>query len=573
LDKKYKTQFLKLKTGILLFLAILFFSKKAISQLECKPASSNFNFVPTPSNINSLIDWDKFPVFSLPFKIVFCGPRFNDQNQQPLKHGFSHLATFSGADSATLPVKNRALLYYGIAYNFNRPQPWQTIRSPWGNDIIDYRNKWRGDLAAYSYLFNDSRGTRAPAADLLILDIERHWEGEFQLATDLAILAIKKDPKVPSVYSQLSDNQFIDRYKRDMLKLYSEPLDFMRKDGLLSKFNKISSYGDVPIRFQGLNIEGNQWAAWQTNTAGLSYLMKDTLTAKLGGSFYDQLDFLCPSAYVQADYAANPKTRGGNYLSEILFQIEVNRAWSKKEIMPFIWLRYEDFSLQYPRFVKPFQAEALAIFPFMAGANGVVLWEDSFDPSKISYNTYEYYINGLYKLSLYKSFFEGANEFVQAENARDLNAKQLPIWRGVVKDNKILIAAQNPYAADNEVTKLKVFYKNWYNTISLKGKETFLCVFDLFTITGSEPLIADYKFALLDNPINANKLRFKLELPTNETFNYSLKDMKGNIVYSENYKGNIGENRIENFIPKLNKGVYLFELQLRKGNIIKKVIY
>ena len=34
--------------------------------------------------------------------------------------------------------------------------------------------------------------------------------------------------------------------------------------------------------------------------------------------------------------------------------------------------------------------------------------------------------------------------------------KQLPVWRGIVNGNKILIAAQNPYADDGVRTSLTV---------------------------------------------------------------------------------------------------------------------
>jgi hypothetical protein len=572
MDKKYNWKIFKIKVEIFLISLLLSSAMVLNGQIQCKPAASSFVFTPTPVNQIRLIDWDKFPEFTLPFSIVYNGPRFGDNKQQPLKHGFSHLSNYSGADSATLPVKNRALIYYGVAYLFQNPQPWQLIRSPWGNDMDGYRRKWRGEMAAYASHFNDTKGTPSPAADLLILDIERHWEGEFLLATDLAILAMKNDPTLPAQYSKLPDKQFVETYKKDMLKLYAEPLTYMKNNGLLTKFNKISSYGDVPIKFQGLNIEANQWADWQTNKDRLSYIMKDTSNIQFGGPFYNQLDFLCPSAYVQAEYGANPKAKGGNYLSEVLFQIEVNKAWSKKEIWPFIWLRYEDFSLQYPRFVKPFQAEALAIFPFMAGAKGAILWEDAFDPIDINYTTYEYYINGLYRLSLYKSFFEGANEFVQIENARDLNANQLPIWRGVVKDNKILVAANNPYAADNEVTKMEVRYKKWNTTIVLKGKETFLCAFDLFDITENEPLIDIYRFKILDNPLSQNKIRFEMQLSKNQQFEVSMMSNKGERIFKSTFNGINGYHTYETNLNSLPKGVYTIEIKLEKGNIIKKIV-
>lgn len=555
-----------------LFTFLLINNNFVTAQIECQPINSTFSFVPTPTSQNKIIDWDKFPEFSLPFTIVYNGPRFGDQKQQPLKHGFSHLSNYSGADSALVAPKNRALIYYGVAYNFGNPQPWQTLRSPWGNDIPSYWAKWRGELAAYAYHFMDTRGTRAPAADLFILDIERHWEGQFKLATDLSILAIKNDPQIPKAIAQLPDNLFIERYKRDMLNLYIEPLKFMKQDGLLDKFNKISSYGDVPIRFQGLNIEANQWTDWQTNPTRLSYLMQDTLTNKLGNGFYNQLDFLCPSAYVQADYATNPKARGGNYLAEILFQIEANKAWSNKPNIPFIWLRYEDFSLQYPRWVKPFQAEALAIFPFMAGASGAVLWEDSFNPTDINYTTYEYYINGLYKLSQYKTFFEGNPQFVLGENARDLYTKQVPVWRGVVKNDKILIAAQNPYAADNEITKLFVSQGKWSNTITLTGKEVFLCSFNLVDITANEAIENKYGFKLNQNPLVENNLNFNLKLPVDQPLQISIFDIAGKEIYNQEMVGQFGDNKYFIKMNSFAKGPFLLNIKIKEGYINRKIL-
>lgn len=564
---------MRLRLLFLVFISIFESNSVLIAQFNCIPTNSSFTFTPTPLIQNKFINWDKFPEFSLPFKIVYNGPRFSDQNQQPLKHGFSHLSSFSGPDSATLPVKNRALVYYGLAFIFPRPQPWQTIRSPWGNDLQDYRNKWRGEMAAYAYHFMDTRGSRSPAADMFILDVERHWEGEFEFASDISILAIKNNPQVPKVYSQLSDNQFIERYKRDMLKLYAYPLEYMKSDGLLTKFNTISSYGDVPIRFQGLNIEANQWADWTTNPARLSYLMKDTLTANLGGPFYNQMEFLSPSVYVQAEYGTNPKVKGGNYLSNLLFQIESNLAWSNKENIPFVWLRYEDFSLPYPRWVKSFQAEALAIFPFMAGAKGQILWEDSFvSIDNTNFTTYEHYINGLYKLSNYKSFFEGNYELVKENNARDLFTKQLPVWRGVVKDGKILVAAQNPYAADNETTNLIVKHKGWSNTVALKGKEVFLCSFNYQQITANEPIIEGHKLIIENNPLIENHLNFKFELTEKQAVSVKLLDTSGKLVFEEKVQGNIGENTFNTYISNLPKGLFIIRIESNKGVYFKKIV-
>ena len=65
------------------------------AQNSCQPSS----FLLTPTTQNRTIEWQKFPEFSLPFSIVYGGPRFGDAQKQPLKHGFSHLSTSDGGDA------------------------------------------------------------------------------------------------------------------------------------------------------------------------------------------------------------------------------------------------------------------------------------------------------------------------------------------------------------------------------------------------------------------------------------------------------------------------------------------
>ncbi len=558
----------------LFFLIILISCQQSVcGQFSCLPINDNFQFVPTPIAQTKTINWDKFPAFTLPFKIVYGGPRFGDQNQQPLQHGFSHLSTYSGADSANLPVKNRALIWYGVAYDVNMPQPWQEIRSPWANNIDRYKNKWRAEMNAYSFHFNDTKGTGSPAADILMMDIERHWEGQFTLATDLSILAQKKNVLVPNNYSLLPDAQYVTRYKRDMLNLYALPVKYLRSNGLLNKFKSIGSYADVPIRNQVLNIEGNGWSDWVSNPERLSYLMKDTLTNKLGGEYYNQLDLLSPTCYLQTEYGVNPKAKGGDYLAEFLFQIEVNKAWSAKELMPFVWLRYEDFSIPGSRFVRPFQAEAMAVFPFFAGAKGLWLWDDgnTFNENT-NFNIYEYFVNGLYRLSNYKQFFEGNYEIYNPKNARDLYVDQSPVWRAVIKGDKILIAAQNPYAAENEQTKLNVSFKGWSNVISLKGNSLFLCSFNLVDVTANEPKNLNSKLQILSNPLVSNNLNFVYNASVNQKINIQLFESGGKLAFEHEKNIIVGENTYSNHIENLPKGMYFLILKTKEGNLFKKIL-
>jgi len=76
--------------------------------------------------------------------------------------------------------------------------------------------------------------------------------------------------------------------------------------------------------------------------------------------------------------------------------------------------------------------------------------------------------------------------------------RKLPVWRGVVKDKYILVAAQNPYAAEGQKTTLTVGYKNWQKVIELTGREVYLCRFDMSLVTANEPLIE--QVSLFPNP-------------------------------------------------------------------------
>jgi hypothetical protein len=552
---------------ILLFLAI---NSQAQEPFECENKSGNFVF--TPSTQANTINWRAFPEFNLPFKIIYGGPHYEANKMLPLSRGFSHISTFYESGFINIPIKNRAFIYYGVAYLDEKPQPWQLIRSPWNNDLDAYKNKWKANMLQYSRFFNDGAATGVPNADILMLDIERHWEGEFDLASNLAILAEKRNPLTPTEYSQLSDNDYLHQYKIDMQKLYSQPLSYMKAEGLLKNIPNIGSYADVPIRHQTFNIEGNTWPIWQVNPQKLSYLMKDPTTNTLGGSYYDQLNMLNPTLYLSEEYGPNPKAKGGNYLAEALFQIEANRAWSSKAIVPFVWLRHENSNDSIPKFIKPYQAEALAIFPFFSGANGLWLWENPMlFGQKTNFNIYEYFVNGLKKLADHKEFFTGDYKNIIPTPAHELYTKQLPVWRAVVKNNKILVAAQNPYASENENSKLTITYNNWTNTLNLKGREVFLCSFDMTKITANEPKpIANMRVEVLGNPVK-NDLKLKVWSAQNQLANIEILSSTGQKQLQFLQKIKIGHNHIVLPITDILPGTYILSITANKQKITKKI--
>jgi len=64
--------------------------------------------------------------------------------------------------------------------------------------------------------------------------------------------------------------------------------------------------------------------------------------------------------------------------------------------------------------------------------------------------------------------------FYKPNNARDLFVDKKPVVRGIEKDGRLLLAATNSFAKENEITNIPVYYKGKYIKIKLKGKETYL---------------------------------------------------------------------------------------------------
>jgi hypothetical protein len=552
--------------NVFVFWCVLLSIQVSKGQLVCSTSSTDALANFKPSALPGVIQWEAFPDFSLPFKIVYGGPNFQANKAISLTKGFSHISTGKDAAFASLPAQYRAYIYYGVAYNEAQPQPWQLIRSPWANNLPAYQQLWSQNLMEMAAVFDDTKATKIPAADILMLDIERHWEGPFELATNLAILAEKNNNLIPQTYRQLTDIDYIAKYKKDMQALYAEPLHWLGAQGLLSGFKHISSYADVPLRYQGLNIEANSWQQWQTQNERLSYIMKDSLTGAVGGSFYKQLNLLSPSCYIQDEYSANPKAKGGNYLAEALFQIEANKARSPKELMPFVWLRYENSNIA--TYIKDFQAEALAIFPFFSGATGLWLWDNPTNlPASYNYSSYEHFIKGLYRLSTFKDFFTGNYQLHLPSSARDLYVQQLPVWRGIVKDNKILIVAQNPYALANQETKLDLSYGTWKNTITLKGPEVYLCSFDLVNITPIETTQPHFGPKILD--LGSRQPKIQIDVNHGQ-LGYEIYNIKGQAIDNKTLVLSVGQHIIE--LPILPQGLYLLKIKQNTNSYFRKII-
>ena len=532
-----------IKKSIIFLLLIL--SHWAFAQSDCQ-----FTFKYTTSSQNGVINWKQFPDFSLPFKIIYTGPRFRDSLQLPLKHGFSHLANFTPAD-LDLPQKNRAILWGGVASIMG--QPWYEIESPWNNNLQKYREKWADDMRGMADIFRDTQGKAMPNLDILMLDVER------EIPTDAGIRFLKADTTLPAQYRKLPDLDFTERYKKDLSKIYAEPIKYLKNNGIPPMTN-FASYSDAPIKNQEFPLNYT-WQDWQTSDKVLNYYMIDSLTKKVGGEFYNQNTFLAPSAYFCYEYSLIKEYPNVAYQ---LFQVEANVARSSKDIMLFEWLSYNkcqaNSNYGYNKSIKKHLIEAQAIFPFFSGAKGAWLWENPITPDSVNYSSYETYINSLYRLSQFKDFFTGNYRLIIPKSAYQHFQDRDPVWRGVVKNNEILVAAINEFANDGEITDLTVSYGDWSEKIQLKGKETFLCKFTLPEL--------QLNYALYPNP---NRGKFTFEYFGNDFLNGQLRIVNalGKEFFSQQMSGN---TRKKEFDISLPVGAYFLQYVEGEKVVTKKII-
>lgn len=170
------------------------------------------------------------------------------------------------------------------------------------------------------------------------------------------LLILRKELKL------LTDLQFIEKYKRDLQALYGKAANYVLNNQFIPN---ISSYSDAPILNTFINIQGKSWETWKTDKSVLNFISYDFDNQKVGGTMYDAQNFITPSAYFYYDY---PHPFAGEYLSYLLFQIEVNQAWTDKDLMLFVWRKYSFNQGVLGKNIQPWMAEAMAIFPLVGGA-------------------------------------------------------------------------------------------------------------------------------------------------------------------------------------------------------------
>ena len=529
-----------------IFLSLLFITNLSFAQIfqqDCNP--SNFEVDALVNDIH----WTQFPDFTLPFTVVYHGKVNSDSLLYPLQKGFSHIASKGTSYKDTLWPSQRAYTWTGIAgadnWAQNTSQPWRLKKIPWGNDIEGYRTKWWNRLNWIQRTWYKYQPENGPKLDLVIADLE--WAHH----SDANILSIKNDSLVPEQYRQLSDSLFIIEYQKAMTELYASSMQ-LAKDSL-HQDSKISSYAETPIRRTWWSINSRTWDDWKSNLNHVDYLVKDS-TGKINSSFFNFHDFISPSVY--NFYNADSNSIGNQYLAYNLFSMEANAAWTNKDQLVYVWLNYHNCCSNLEA-IQAWMAEATGIFPFMNGAKGVYPWIPA------AYDTYEYFIYGLYRLSKYKDFFDGNQLYYRPESAHASFVNKTPIWRGVYNDDKLLVAAHNPYADHADTTILPIQYGEWEENIALLGKEVFLCSFDLSTSKTNEPSY-DHLFSIYPVPTE-NEINIDSKLAN---YHMLVTDAQGRVILQ---KKNLGfKSKID--LSHCAKGSYVIRIFNSAQAILNKKI-
>ena len=129
-----------------------------------------------------------------------------------------------------------------------------------------------------------------------------------------------------------------------------------------------------------------------------------------------------------------------------------------------------------------------------------------------------------------------------------------------MKGSEVLIAAVNEFANDNEMTDLEVNYGGWSQKIQLKGKETFLCKFQIPDLQTN--------YLLYPNP-NKGSFAFEYFGDNFLTGNLKIVDFLGREILSQSFNGT---TRKQIYDLKLASGSYFLQYIEGEKVLVKKII-
>lgn len=428
-----------------LFLLILFTNMGLIAQ--------------SLSNYRALLSNNKNDLF--PKVLIYDAPNLPISYQEYIRLGFDYISVYSIDDPKSVPNRYKYLLWTGIASNDAKAK-WSTEKSPFVDDISQYAKRWDNRLNYYRKTYSKPNDT--DDLGVMILDIEAKKNNT----------QLEKEPPF-RVGGAKNKVRAIDEYKVGMEKLYRYPLEFARKNH--DYYTLWSSYSDVPIERNWWGIANKTWHQWTTEASHLNYITNATNRRKTSETkFSEQLDFYSVSTYFFYNPEISDKNTANQYLAYLLFQLEANQAWTEKPIYLYYTFKYQG-TKERGTLISADMVRNSVIFAFMSGADGMVLYDDSRKATNnpVYHNLIKVFVESISSLDNYREYFDDKNvAFYKPDNARDLFVDKKPVVRGIEKDGRLLLAATNPFAGENEITNIPVYYKGKYINIKLKGKETYL---------------------------------------------------------------------------------------------------
>jgi len=398
---------------------------------------------------------------TFPKDLIYDGPKLPISYDDLLQLGFDYISVYSMDYPKSIPNKYKYVLWTGIASNDAKAK-WSTEKSPFVNDIYQYPKRWNRRLDYYknnyaNTLDNDSFG-------IIILDIEAKKNNS----------QLEKDPPYRTGGSK-KKHAAIKKYKIAMEELYRYPLEFAKKNH--DYYTLWSSYSDVPIERNWWDITNKTWQQWTTDASHLNYITNATNRGKTSETkFSEQLDFYSVSTYFFYSPEISGKNIANQYLAYLLFQLEANQAWTEKPIYMYYTFKFQG-TRERGTLINADMVRNSVIFSFMSGADGMVLYDDSRKAINNTdyYNLIKIFVESISSLDNYWEYFDDTNvTFYKPDNPRDLFVDRKPVVRGIEKDGKLLLAATNPFAKENEITNIPVYYKGKYINIKLKGTKTYL---------------------------------------------------------------------------------------------------
>lgn len=397
---------------------------------------------------------------NFPKVLIYDAPSLTINYDEYIRLGFDYISSYSLDNPKSVPNKYKYILWTGVASN-DANAKWSVERSPFVDDISQYANRWNNRLDYYRktyYNYNDLNDF-----GVMVLDVEAKNNND----------ELEKYPPYRRESSR-NKNRAIAEYKTEMEKLYRFPLEFAKSN---HNYYKIwSSYSDVPVENNWWGIPNRSWKEWTTDLTHLNYITHSLNRGKaVETEFANNLDVYMVSTYFFYNpLYSNPNT-ANQYLAYLLFQLEANQAWTNKPIYLYFWFQYQG-NKEWGTLISKDMVRNSVIFAFMSGADGMVLYDDSRKMTNDSnyHSLIETFIESISALDKYRSYFTGNVVFFKPDNARDLFAERKSVVRGIEKNGKLLLAATNPYAKNNEITRIPIFYKGKQINIQLKGDETYL---------------------------------------------------------------------------------------------------